>query len=302
MSRQLCDYGAPTTRKRLFVIARCDGEAIVWPEPTHGAGRTPYLSAATCIDWSDLGTSIFDRQRPLAEKTLRRIGRGMYRYVLGAEEPFVVPVKSWGGGGNEPRAITEPLRTITASKRGEFALVAPTLIQQGYGERIGQAPRTLDIKQPLGTVVAGGLKHGLVSAFLAKHFGDRSTGGWNGGSSLRAPFGTVTTRDHHALVSAAHDGKRAEQVRAFLEAYRGEEHVPRRDVAIADILMRMLFPRELYRAQGFPDSYRIDFAINGAPLSKTAQVRMVGNSVSPPIAAALVRANCAAAIAKRSVA
>lgn len=288
-----CDYGAPTTRKRLFIIARCDGQPIVWPEPTHGPGLAPYRSAASCIDWSDLGASIFERSRPLVEATLRRIGRGMHRYVLGSEQPYTVQLAS--------------------------ARIAPTLVQGGYGERIGQAPRCLDIEQPLGTAVAGGIKHALVSAFLAKHYGGHE----GPGSSLRRPLDTITAADHHALVSAPTAGDRIEQVRAFLLKYydTGAPASARRpldtittrdrfglvsvtgvDHQIADILMRMLFPRELYNAQGFPPSYRIDFSVNGTPLSKTAQVRMVGNSVSPPIAAALVRANCAGAVQRREVA
>ena len=99
-----CAYGAPTTRKRLFVIARCDGQPIVWPEPTHGAGRIPYRTAAECIDWSIPIPSIFERARPLAENTMRRIARGIRRFVLEAERPFLV------------------------------GHVAPTLIQTGYGE------------------------------------------------------------------------------------------------------------------------------------------------------------------------
>ena len=193
-----CDYGAPTTRKRLFIVARSDGRPIVWPEPTHGPGRLPYRTASECIDWSLPCPSIFDRKRPLAENTLRRIARGLRRYVLEAGEPFIVPVKTWGGGGNGPSSIRAPLRTITTSKRGEFALVAPTLIQSSWGEREGQAPRILDLHRPLGTVVAGGVKHALVAAFLAKHYGGHE----GPGTPLQRSFDTVTTVDHHALVTS----------------------------------------------------------------------------------------------------
>ena len=329
-----CDYGAPTIRKRLFVVARCDGQPIVWPEPTHARPGDlllpPWRTAAECIDWSLPCRSIFGRSKPLAEATLRRIARGIRRYVIDAARPFVVPVKSWGGGGNEPRGLDEPLRSITAGKRGEFALVAPSLIQTGYGEREGQAPRCLDLHQPLGTVMGGGVKHALVTALLAKHFGGNETDG----QSMRVPMGTVTTRDHHALVTSnlirlhgagnigqpvdapvstiRAQGTHLAEVRAFLIAYYGTDQAgdPRTPLAtattkhrfglvtihgvdyeIADIGMRMLQPRELYRAQGFPDSYAIDVAgPDGKRLTKTAQVRMCGNSVAPPIAAALVRA------------
>ena len=362
------DYGAPTSRKRLFVIARCDGLPIVWPEPTHGAGLVPWRTAAECIDWSLPVRSIFGRKHPLADNTLKRIARGIRRYVIESGHPFIIPVKTWGGGGNEPRSLEEPMRTVTASKRGEFALVAPSLVQSGYGEREGQAPRSLDIEKPLGTVVAGGQKHALVAAFLAKHYGGNYTGD---GTRLGAPMHTVTAVDHHSLVTAfmaQHNtgnigrpmtdpvstvvgswsstqglvtshllklhgtcadgqevtkplptiramGTHLAEVRAFLVKHAGLTASGEQlglgfggaardrlglvalggvDFAIADIGMRMLAPRELYRAQGFPDSYLIDVTCDGEPLTTTAQVRMCGNSVCPPIAAAIVRAQFAA--------
>ena len=332
--RQLraCDYGAPTIRKRLFVIARCDGRPIVWPSATHGPGRAePHRVAAECIDWSLPCPSIFERKKPLAEATLRRIARGIRRYVLDAAQPFIIPVKSWGGGGNEPRGLGEPLRTVTASKRGEMALVAPTLIQTSYGEREGQAPRTLDLHKPLGTVVGGGVKHSLVAAFLARHYGGHE----NDGAPLLRPIPTITTVDHHAVVTShlvklygtsygapvtapmptiTSTGNHIGEVRAFLVAYYGTDQDPRlqlplptvttrdrfglvtvagQDYAIVDIGMRMLAPRELYRAQGFPDSYVIDPMFEGKPLTKTEQIEKCGNSVPPPVAAAIVRAQFA---------
>lgn len=224
------DFGAPTTRRRLFLIARCDGRPIVWPTPTHGRGRAkPWRAASEIINWSIPCPSIFGRKKPLAEATQRRIAAGIRRYVLNNQRPFLVPVKSWGGGGNGPRSVDEPTRTTTASKRGEFALVAPcllpvthqggervypvddpmrtvtaanrgeiafaaaTLIQTGYGEREGQAPRVPGVEKPLGTVVPGG-KHAAVVAFLAKHYG-----GVVGHEATRA-LGTVTARDHHSVV------------------------------------------------------------------------------------------------------
>lgn len=301
-----CDYGAPTTRKRLFLIARCDGAAIVWPEPTHGAGREPYRSAAACIDWTLPTPSIFDRARPLAEPTLARIARGMEKFVFGAAEPFTMPVTHQGS--HRVNSLREPMRTVTAAHRGEHALVSPYLVHQSNGERPGQAPRVYDIGEPLRTVVAGGVKQALVAAFLAKHYGGHGTPG----SSLRRPMDTVTTQDHHALVAASNVGSRAPQVRAFLTKYygTGEGLTPRdplhtvttRDrfgvvtidgqgYEVDDIGMRMLVPRELFRAQGFPDRYRIDLGHHGKPLSKTAQVRMAGNSVVPLLAAAIVGAN-----------
>lgn len=284
-----CDYGAPTTRKRLFLIARCDGLPIVWPSPTHGRlDGLPYRSAAECIEWSLPCPSIFARTRPLAENTLRRIARGIRRFVIESARPFIIPVSH--AGDDRAQSIDEPVRTITASSRSPFALVAPTLIQTGYGERPGQAPRALDLQAPLGTVVAGGAKHALVCAFLAKHYGGNETPG----SSLGRPFDTVTCKDHHALVTAALGPARNESVRAFFtEHHLGEPRVTVDGMIyeVVDIGMRMLEPRELFRAQGFRDDYRIAPIVNGKPLTKTAQVRMCGNSVSPPMAAALVAAN-----------
>mgnify|MGYP000982438126 CR=1 FL=1 len=312
-----CDYGAPTTRKRLFLIARRDGKPIVWPAPTHGApGSTgvksralkPWRTAAECIDWSLPCPSIFlskeegralGVRRPLADATLRRVAKGVMRYVVDAAEPFIVGLahgEHSERAGSRATGIEQPLRTIHAGG-GNFALVAPALVQTGYGERPGQSPRVPGIDKPIGTLV-GSQKHALVTAFLAKHFGGNYTGP---GAPLTEPMHTVTTQDHHALVCA------------FLTKYYGEggqdQHigdplhtiptvdrfglvtVEQQQYRIADIGMRMLEPRELYRAQGFPESYQIAPVINGKPLPKRAQVRMCGNSVSPPLAAALARAN-----------
>lgn len=216
-----CDYGAPTIRKRLFVIARRDGRPIVWPEPSHGPGRAkPWRTAAEIIDWSLPCPSIFDRKKPLAENTLRRIAHGVKKFVLDAAQPFIVPVTNSTWSPNRADPVGRPLRTVTTAKGGEFALVTPTivgcggrrgqsgpvdpaapyptvtaknyaclivptLVQTGYGERPGQAPRVPGLHKPLGTAVDG-CKSGLVAAFLAKH----TTGGI--GSDARAPAPTVT--------------------------------------------------------------------------------------------------------------
>jgi DNA (cytosine-5)-methyltransferase 1 len=205
-----CDYGAPTTRKRLFVIARCDGARVSWPAPTHGPGRPlPYRTAAECIDWSLPCPSIFlsadegkrlGVRRPLAEKTMARIARGLARHVLGGARPFIVPTNHGGAGRRDLRVhdLDTPLPTITAAHRGELALVAPTLVQTGYGERPGQAPRSLDLHAPLGTVVAVGSKHALVATYLAKHYGGHE----GPGSSMARAFDAITCRDHHALVAS----------------------------------------------------------------------------------------------------
>lgn len=339
-----CDYGAPTTRKRLYVLARCDGQPIVWPEPTHGPGRAhPWRTAAECIDWSIPCPSIFERRKELAEATQRRIAEGMRRFVFEAAEPFIVPVKTWGGGGNDPRSINMPMRTITTSKGGEYAVVAPTLIQTGYGEAPGQRPRCLDLQAPLGTVVAAGAKHALVGAWLTKFWGTAgsgspidapvstiTSGGGRGGGHAAVvqaafvakhytgvvghppdrPLGTVTAVDHHSLVTATlgPHAANAHKVAAFVLKYygQGSQHSDLREpmhtivtkarmglvtvtlggeeYAVTDIGLRMLEPHELALAQGFPASYQFEG-------TKADKIARIGHSVSPPVAAALVRAN-----------
>jgi DNA (cytosine-5)-methyltransferase 1 len=487
-----CDYGAPTIRKRFFMVMRRDGQPIVWPEATHGDPKSaavqsgkiaPWRTAAECIDWSIPAPSIFERKKPLAENTLKRIARGIQRFVIDSDKPFIVkcnhtttrgkydcfrgqslddplqtitkthgfavavphltkfrtgatgqpvtePVPTVtagtsarpggnghalgiveaalapflaGSGGSEyqakPRPLyksahtilqesracliapliarqfgasighraDEPSATITAGGGGKSQLVVPTLIQMGYGERPGQEPRVLQLNNPLGTVTAGGNKFATVSAFLAKHYGGNYTGA---GVGLDEPAHSVTTVDHHALVTAqivgvggragqsrprdvseplqtmttkadaaivsshlvklrgtCRDGQRADepmptitaggqhvgevkttlavedyneeraqQVLEFLREYCGEDCTGLVDIdgvtyRIVDIGMRMLQPRELYRAQGFPEWYIIDRDYRGVKYAKDKQVARCGNAVPPPFAEALVRAN-----------
>ncbi|RPH32222.1 MAG: hypothetical protein EHM90_06845, partial [Chloroflexi bacterium] len=189
------DYGAPTTRKRFFLVARRDGHDIAWPEPTHGVGRPePWHPASEVIDWSLPCPSIFDRRKPLAEATLRRIAVGLKRYVFDSPNPFIVPLTHQGD--LRVHGIDEPLRTVTAANRGELALVSPTLVTMGYSERKGQAPRVPGLDKPLGTVVSGGGKHALVAAMLIKNYSGMV------GHGVDRPLGTVTSRDHHSLVAA----------------------------------------------------------------------------------------------------
>lgn len=496
-----CDYGAPTIRKRLFIIIRFDGKRIVWPKPTHGkpddpdviAGRKlPWRTAAEIINWSLPCPSIFDTSaqimekhglravRPLAAATDSRIARGVKRYVLDAVKPFLVvcnhqgehfrggdiddpmktitaardavgivtpsivkfqsgatghpideplatvtansfikrpggaapigmlaPVLTYAQQGGANRSVDEPAHTICASTKDQNAVILPTLVQTGYGERAGQEPRALDPHTPLGTVVAGGVKHAAASVFLAQHNNDsRRDGGVNPGrpatepvstltatpqqgviaafvsrqfgtstghemdkpthtatadvnkSALVAPhlmtmrnsgkpfngadepthtitaggagisvvapfmqkyYGTgdgstmddpchsVTTKDRFGFVEAVVDlppftadqEDRARQVADFLRAHGFWDerefvtiHVGDVTCVMVDIGMRMLTPRELFNAQGFPPDYKIEFEFNGKPLPKSAQISCCGNSVSPPLAEALVAANC----------
>lgn len=309
-----CDYGAPTTRERLFLIARCDGLPIVWPKPTHHKhpkpGQKKWRSAAECIDWSIPTRSIFDRPRPLAENTLRRIAKGVERYVLNSAEPFIVPITNYGAA-DRVHSIEEPLRTVTAWPRGgSFSLVTAYMAQMngGFNQTPGHALSSplstitgrgtqqqlvtahlatlrnnaiaADVRDPLSTITAGGGHHALiecqlspeseagalrVAAFLMRYY---STGGqW---SDLRDPMATVTTKDRVALVTVV---------------IQGTPYV------IVDIHLRMIKARELYRAQGFPDSYIIDHGHDGRQFTNTAQTRMVGNSVSPLPMAAIAEAN-----------
>lgn len=329
-----CDYGAPTIRKRLFLVARCDGQPIAWPKPTHAAPDQakalrlkPWRTAAECIDWNVPAPSIFERDRPLAEATCRRIAKGVMRYVVHAAEPFIVPLTHQGGDRVE--SLREPFRTITGAKRGERALIAPTLIGiDNQSSRSG----SWSAKEPVRTTTTEN-RHALVTAFLAKHYGGVV------GIPVDQPVGTVTTQDHHSLVASSivklrgtsKDGQRTDaplhtisaggqhhgEVRAFLVKYYGTDQDPQlreplhtvttkdrfglvtvagEPYAIVDIGMRMLSPRELYRAQGFDDNYIIEHGVDPftgvtVPLTKTAQVRMCGNSVCPPMARALVMAN-----------
>jgi Site-specific DNA methylase len=283
-----CDYGAGTSRERLFLIARRDGEPIRWPEPTHGPGRAqPYVPAAASIDFSDLGRSIFDRPKPLADATLRRIARGVVRHVLQAQEPFFLTEFANASAGRIWSA-SEPLRTQCAGvKGGHFALVSAFLEQAcgGYYEGAGQ-----DLRQPTPTICAKGSIQRLVSvelspdqragadrvaAFLVNYYGNGTA------LDLREPLDTVTTRDRMALVTVM---------------VRGTPYV------ITDIRLRMLKPAELFRAQGFPPDYIIDRTADGRPISGTHAVRMVGNSVSPPPLRALAEANLEPAMAIREAA
>lgn len=231
-----CDYGAPTIRKRLFLIARCDGQPIVWPEPTHGDPASeevqngklqPWRTAAEIIDWSIPCPSIFERKKPLAENTLRRIARGIERFVLNNPKPFIIKVNhhgdqfrgqdvdeplqtvtaknGWGvvtpfvarigqtgfGGDRLQYEAEQPLTTITT--KAEHLLVSPTLIQMGYGERPGQEPRVLYLEKPVGTVTAGGNKFGLATAELVAVPHITKFRGGATGHDMEEPLHTVTS-------------------------------------------------------------------------------------------------------------
>ncbi|MBS7789241.1 DNA cytosine methyltransferase [Roseococcus sp. SDR] len=237
--RDLCcaDYGVPTSRRRFFAVARRDGRPIAWPERTHAPrkqaaelGLQPWVAAASILDWSLPIPSIFDRPRPLAEATMRRIAEGLRRFVLDNPSPFLIPLTHTGPARIHP--AEEPLRTITTAHRGEMAVIAPvltgcggragqvppsspeeplgtttakadrvvacaTLVQAGYGEREGQAPRVLDIEAPIGTQV-GANKFALVAAWMVQHNGGVI------GHPVPAPVSTMTTGVSQQQVGAAY--------------------------------------------------------------------------------------------------
>jgi DNA (cytosine-5)-methyltransferase 1 len=228
-----CDYGAPTTRKRLFIVMRRDAGEIIFPDATHGhwEGAQPYRTAAECIDWSIPCPSIFERSRPLAEATLRRIARGVMRYVVNSPEPFIVGIDNKSNGPRDAWPGTDPLRTVTTENR--FALVSPLIA--GVGGRMGQSPER-SANRPLNTITTKG-DSAVVTAFLAKHYGGVT------GHELQRPIGAVTTVDHHSLVTShllklrrncdgqglrepihtVTTGGHFGEVRAFLVAYYGND-------------------------------------------------------------------------------
>ncbi|MDY3710917.1 MAG: DNA cytosine methyltransferase [Agathobaculum sp.] len=420
------DYGAPTTRKRFFLIARCDGRPIVWPEPTHApadspevkAGlKKPWRSAAEIIDWSLPAPSIFASKeeirerygvaavRPLAKNTMRRVARGVDKFVIKSATPFIVPTGYGEAPGQQPRlhdingpvptavgkchhgvvspvmapltmhnnenaagtAITEPVNTITSSGAGGHQmLIAPTLAaigQTGGGDRCrsveepthtqvskaeecvvcpamiqyhteqAEMVRGQAVTDPIMTIDASN-RYGLAAASMIKYYsGDHV-------QNVADPLHTVTTRDregvtvthmvklkgtnlggpvtepvqtitagggHHGVVTTriakAEPGAPLQnwpKIREALNEFCGYQ-LAEDDVILfliggawyfmADIGLRMLTPRELYRANGFPDDYKIERDYMGNVYGKSKQVARCGNAVPPPFATALVRAN-----------
>jgi DNA (cytosine-5)-methyltransferase 1 len=264
-----CDYGVPTTRKRLFLVARNDNQPITWPLPTHGkkgSGLKPYRTIAECIDWSKPIRSIFDRpKKPLVENTLRRIFKGIEKYVVNCDDPFFVPehaavpfITEFANSSSQRNFdANEPMRTLCAQvKGGHFGLVTASVIKF-RGTNVGHS-----MNEPLHTISAGGNHLGEVRAFLIKYYG---TGG---AVSVDEPIDTITTKDRFAIVTV-----------------KGERY------QIVDIFLRIFDPDELFAAMGFPSDYQISHDSNGKKLSKAKQVARCGNAVCPPVAQALVIAN-----------
>lgn len=377
-----CDYGAPTIRKRFFLIARCDGQKIVWPEPTHAApdsievrmgSKKPWVPVSEVLDFSLPCPSIFASSeeimeqygiravRPLSENTMKRIARGLMKFVVNNPKPFIVQVNhsgdqfrgqdiddpldtitakhgtgvvapvlmrnnenAVGSDAREPigtittgghhmliapsmiqyhseqsedvrgQTVDKPIMTVDSSNR--YGLVEPFLIQTGYGEREGQKPRVLDMDKPLGTVVAQSNKFAMAAAFVTQ-FNNNCDG-----QSMDAPLNTMTAKSNHFgevnafLVKYYGSGDNAVSCELPAPTITAKDRmglvtVHGEDYKIVDIGLRMLTPRELFDAQGFPPDYIIDVDADGKPYPKSEQVARCGNAVCPPIPAALVRAN-----------
>lgn len=369
------DYGAPTSRRRLFIIGRCDGLPIVWPEPTHGdpnseavkSGKLlPWRMAAECIDFTIPCKSIFGRKRPLAFNTERRIAKGFVRYVIQNPKPYIVTCNH-SGPEFRGHGIDEQFKTLTAA-RDAHGLVMPYLARIG---QTGGGGKYCNSVEEQVTTVTSKAEHCLAVAYVAKHYGGVV------GHGLDRPLGTVTNVDHHSLVSShlvklkgtCQDGLPVTDsmptiqasglhlglVNAYLIKYFGTNQDPRLDeplhtitgkhrfglcetasvrvdqltdeqrfnawkvarffehympehfnvpegeprpsmviigdYVVVDIGLRMLEPRELFLAQGFPRDYIIEFDYKGKPLPKSAQVKMCGNSVPPVFSEALYMAN-----------
>lgn len=304
-----CDYGAPTIRERLFWVARCDDQPISWPLPTHGQSDSPlvkkkqlkpYRTTAECIDWSlpcpsifmskneaadySKGQGIYQIKRPLVDATLRRIAKGVVKYVIKDTNPFFVNSNAYmisrQFGQSIGHSVHDPIGTITANGGGKNQLVkialAPMIAKQ-FGKGICHS-----IDEPLCSIMAGGegeksqigsqalenkddcdrdyIDSGAtrVAAFILKYYGT------NIGHGLREPIHTITTKDRFALVTVI---------------IKGEPWV------IVDIGVRMLQPHELMIAQGFPANY------NFGDISNSNKVRLIGNSVPPEFSKAMVIAN-----------
>lgn len=377
-----CDYGAPTTRKRFFMIARCDGKPIVWPEPTHGdpeskavrkGEKLPWRTAASIIDWSIPCPCIFDTKeeiyekygvrarRPLADNTLSRVVRGCKKFVVDDPNPFIVEVNH-AGKHARVRTLDAPLKTVTA-KNG-YGIVLPFIArigQQGFGgdklqyqvtkplttvvtkqEHCLVTPKLVPTMDTVGNNVVNYHElylreapdeasnvTSIIAPFITKNYGGGYTGA---GSSMREFLHTITAWDHNSITCAfisrqfgtgvgrRPDGplltttavNKSALVMAFLIKYYGNDVGQRLDdplhtitskarfglvtihgidYEIVDIGFRMLTPEELKLAQGFPESYVIDHDCFGNVIPINRRTKMIGNSVAPQVAQALVEAN-----------
>lgn len=319
------DYGAPTTRKRWYAIFRRDGLPIMWPEATHSkegvGGLKKWVPVSTVLDFNNLGKSVFGRKKPLAEKTMNRIARGLRKFVFENPEPFIVQIGYGERKRQKPRvnSIDKPLGTIVSSS-SKHALVTPCIIQY-HSETAKNEVRGQSVEDPVMTIDTSN-RYALVSAFISKFYKSGT------GQSIAEPLHTITTSPGHfgqinvlmaeweQLKAAGIDKETAQKctwVSQFIMEYYGcgigqSVNNPLHTVVtkdrfalitvlgneyvILDIFLRMLTPEELKLAQGFPKDYTIDRDINYKPYPTKEQVARIGNSVVPIMAQKLVEANC----------
>ncbi|MEW7009517.1 DNA cytosine methyltransferase [Lentilitoribacter sp. EG35] len=319
--RRFCDFGDPTIRKRLILIARCDGQKIVWPKPSHGPADSlgvkqgkllPYRTASEIIDPSIPCPSIFASReeiwneygvraiRPLAPNTYSRVFAGLDKYVLNAEKPCFLTYAQHGGAIRNP---DEPIHTITASRKDQNAVVFPKyecadkVAAFMAQHNTGVVGHSLD--KPVSTLTQRCTQQTLVAAHMMSLKGsDRSA------YEMDRPVNALCAGGGHAAMVAAYMVKyygtsKAQSLNEPLHTvtvkdrfglvcvtFGGEPYV------IVDIGMRMLTARELFRAQGFDDDYIIDPIFEGKPLTKSMQTSCVGNSVPPGGVDAHIVANC----------
>lgn len=250
------DYGAPTTRKRFFLVARCDEQPIVWPEPSHAPANSaevragikkPWRSAAEIIDWTLPTPSIFASreeikaryglaaQRPLSPNTLRRIICGVDKFVIKSPTTSI---------------DHNALQTVHLTKL--------------KGKNLGGKSM-----EPVQTITAGGCHHGIVTTVLSQMVPEADLKKWPSIRTLLNTYCGYAFKDNEIILFLIN------KIWYFM----------------ADIGLRMLTPRELYQAQGFPADYKIEQDYTGTAYSKTKQVARCGNAVPPPFAKALVQAN-----------
>jgi DNA (cytosine-5)-methyltransferase 1 len=327
------DFGAGTSRHRLYLIARCDGESIIFPNATHGDGLLPKRTAAEFIDFSVRGKSIFNRKKPLADATLNRIAKGLDKFTIKNPKPFISYIMSnntnnqgtstaaplgtittgnrhfvmsphiskyFSGAHQKGSAVDTPLDTITAVDHNALATANLIRCNHSGGTRIE------NIEKPIATITvnAGGNEFALVEHHLCIFRRNMDCRG------IDEPLPTATARAGHFAYIKTYFTKYSpdvpagnwEQVRDLLNKYAGYSiagdeililEIDGTQYFISDIELRMLLPRELYGCQGFPRDYIINRTSDGKPLSQSEQIKKVGNSVCPPVASALVRANVA---------
>ncbi|QUG93094.1 DNA cytosine methyltransferase (plasmid) [Pseudomonas putida] len=328
-----CDYGDPTIRERLYMIATADGQKPVAPAKTHAArpakGQKPYRTAAECLDFSDLGKSIYARKRPLAEKTLQRLAKGLVREVLSRDQPFTVPTTSAAvaqrGDSMLAKAVVTPFMTEHANgsrqrvfaadkalpticagvKGGHFSLVAPVLVQCNGGKNTTAAHSVL---KSMSTITTKGSQQQLAAAHLV-HLGNHlvASTATAGGSKNDLPeewslnpeqlagalrVSDLLMRYHYAGAQKVVGNEKTatsmtikDRLALVTVWINGDPWI------MVDLYQRMLRPRELYLAQGFPETYQITHGHDGKPFTVTEQIHMCGNSVSPGTMAAFARVN-----------